>query len=108
MIGLDMDGVYAAGFRVEQPFVIISGRTCDEFERTLRQVNEPNIAIYLRPFGAYGDSKSAALWKAAVINAAEITDFYEDCPIQANYLMAHCVNCLIHRVDNGVYLGLWK
>ena len=106
MIGLDMDGVYGAGFRPDtNDFIIVTGRNIGEYLKTVEECH-PH-PVYCRPFGHTGDCYAAGSWKAYIINIAGLTDFYEDNDIQANIIKTNCLNCKVHKVSNGKYLGLW-
>lgn len=105
-VGLDMDGVYAAGFKVDKPFIIISGRDVSEFSQTVRQVGG-NIAIYLRTKGKFGNGELAGEHKAGLINLFGIEEFYEDDHEQGPYIKANCPNCKVFKVINGQLVGEW-
>lgn len=103
---LDMDGVYGAGFRVNEPFIIISGRTTDEFAATVQQTGG-RIAIYLRTKGNYGDGQLGGEHKAALINALGIVKFYEDDELQARIIQERCPDCKVYNVQNGEFQEEW-
>ncbi len=100
LIGYDCDGVLVP-LRVQLPsqFVIISGRLYDEWVRTLAEIGHYGMPVYLRPYGQYGDIEMAGRWKAEMINALGITDFYEDNTQQANIITASCSQCTVHIVS---------
>lgn len=105
-VGVDMDGVYAAGFRPDKPHVIISGRHIEEFKATVMQTGG-NVPIYLRTKGKYGDGKLAGEHKAGLINLFGIEEFYEDDHEQGPYIKANCPNCKVYKVINGQLVGEW-
>ena len=96
--GYDVDGVLVPRkvFPVH-PYIVISGRRFHEWPRTLTEVGNSS-AIYLRPFGRDGDGNDAAAWKAAIINLAGVTEFWEDDPHQARIISERCPACFVHLV----------
>lgn len=100
MTGFDIDGVLTAGVKPVHPYVAISGRTMDEFDRTVKQIGTGG-AIYLRPFGKFGDATAAGHWKATVIGLVGVTKFYEDDPTQAAIIRMRCPWCTVVMVVNG-------
>lgn len=103
MNGYDCDGVLVPRRVVPvHPFIVISGRKIHEWRRTLAEltaaIGEHPPAVYLRPTGRDGDPTSAGIWKAAVINLAGVTVFFEDDPTQAAIIRERCPACLVHLV----------
>lgn len=105
-VGVDMDGVYAAGFRPDKPHVIISGRTTDEFWQTVQQTGG-RVAIYLRTKGQYGNGQLAGEHKASLVKAFGIEEFYEDDTNQAKMIKEANPDCKVFNVQNGVLKGEW-
>ena len=103
MTGYDIDGVLIPRkVQPQHPFVVISGRRIHEWQRTLSElteaIGEHPPAVYLRPFGRDGDHVAAGIWKAAMINLAGVTEFYEDNPTQAAIIRERCPACIVHMV----------
>jgi hypothetical protein len=97
-VGCDVDGVLAHGFIPPEPeFTVISGRTTDDWERTIGQVGTTR-PIYLRPPGFPGE---AGEWKAVVIRTVGIRRFYEDMPDQAAVIRRICPDCTVVLVKRG-------
>ena len=94
----DIDGVLIPGkVEPQHPYIVISGRMPHDWPRTMVELNSP-VAVYLRSFGADGDHEAAGAWKAAIINLAGVTEFWEDVPKQAEIIHARCPACLVHLV----------
>lgn len=94
MRAYDIDGVLASGVTPKKPYVVISGRTIDEWDKTVGEIGF-NAPIYLRPYGKYGDHLLAGIWKATMINNLGVTEFYEDIPLQAQIIEAMCPQCKV-------------
>lgn len=102
-VGCDVDGVLADGFvPPEADFCVISGRTTDEWARTVAKVGASR-PIYLRPPNFPGE---AAVWKATVIRTTGITRFYEDMPDQARDIRIICPDCVVVLVKQGEIVGV--
>lgn len=100
LIGYDCDGVLIPlKVSVADRFVIISGRLCDEWSRTITEVGRFGMPVYLRPYGVYGDIEAAGRWKSEMINALGVTTFFEDNPRQAEIIRASCSSCSVVMVD---------
>ena len=97
MRGYDVDGVLTAGVIPKSPYVVISGRTLDEWNRTLSDIGT-KVPIYLRPYGLPGDYVLAGKWKAEMIHKLGITEFYEDMPIQIEIIRSACPDCKVIEV----------
>ncbi len=93
--GYDVDGVLVP-CKVEprHPYVVITGRKFHEFPRTLIEVGICS-AVYCRPNGIDGDHQAAGEWKATMINLLEVTEFYEDTPLQAEIIRERCPGCRV-------------
>lgn len=102
LIGYDVDGVATEGVRPNpgEDAVYISGRTRDEFDRTVSCLGTDH-AIYLRPYGEYGDAMLAGTWKAEMIRLLGVTKFYEDNASQASLIKRLCPNCEVVMVIGG-------
>src|SRR4051812_26435160 len=97
MTGYDIDGVLTGGGKPEGRYVVISGRTLDEWDRTIRELGIA-APIYLRPFGKFGDQQAAGHWKATVIAMLGVTIFHEDDPLQAAIIRQRCPWCNVRLV----------
>ena len=97
MRGYDIDGVLTRGVVPIHPYVVISGRLLNEWDRTIAEIGSSH-PIYLRPSGKFGDQMAAANWKARMINAIGVTIFYEDDPVQIAIIRAACPGCRIELV----------
>ena len=91
--GYDLDGVLVPrNVDPIAPFVIISGRTISDWNRTILEVGSL-VPIYLRPYGCHGDRLLAGRWKAEIIAALGVVEFYEDDPVQAEIIRRTCKSC---------------
>ena len=99
MRGYDIDGVLADGTKPIKPYVVISGRLPDEWDRTVQQIGT-KYPIYLRPYGDFGDRDLAGEWKSFIINALGVTEFYDDDPLQLEIIAKNCPNCKTIKVGN--------
>lgn len=86
MTGYDLDGVLTkGGFLPVEPFVIISGRTFQEYDHVCQ--SWARLApLYIRGIGEYGDHVAAALFKSKIIKMLKLARFYEDNEVQARIL----------------------
>lgn len=100
MNGYDIDGVLNRGLIPEKPYIVISGRTVIEWDRTVKQIGI-NAPIYLRPYGKQNDRILAGIWKAEMITKFNIMKFYEDDNRQADIIRRYCPNCEIIMVRKG-------
>lgn len=100
MRAYDIDGVLTAGIKPEKPYVVISGRTIDEWEKTVAEIGT-DAPIYLRPYGAYGDHILAGMWKAEMIKRLGVTEFTEDVPLQAAIIQAYNPDCKINLMEEA-------
>ena len=94
MRGYDVDGVLTAGVKPEKPYVVISGRTIDEWDKTVKEIGI-EAPIYLRPNGEYGDHLLEGIWKAEMITKLGVTEFHEDVEIQYEIIKRYCPNCKV-------------
>ena len=94
MNGYDIDGVLTKKVKPEKPYVVISGRTIDEWDKTIKQIGT-DTPIYLRPYGKFGDVILAGIWKAEMITRFKIDKFYEDDKRQAEIISKYCPWCEI-------------
>lgn len=109
MNGYDIDGVLTAGIIPVDPFIVVTGRPVTRFKETKDWLDKkfPSyIALYIRPTLADNDVKKAGLWKASVIQQANLQNFYEDEELQFNTIKEYLsyfpeLPCKLHRVING-------
>ena len=101
MNGYDIDGVLTRGIIPEKPYIVISGRRIDQWDKTLRQIGT-EAPIYLRPYGTNSDNDMAGFWKAEIITKFRLTDFYEDNHKQARIIKILCPFCNVHMVIGGI------
>lgn len=97
--GYDCDGVLVP--RKVDPrgrFVVISGRQYTEWSRTVAELGT-HAPIYLRPFGQYGDRQAAGEWKAQIILALGVQEFFEDDDYQASIIRERCPGCNVVLVQ---------
>lgn len=97
MRGYDIDGVLTKKIKPIPPCVIVSGRTINEWSKTITQIGT-DYPIYLRPYGRYGDHIMAGIWKSEMITRLGITEFYENEDRQINIIKRYCPNCKIVKV----------
>lgn len=97
MNGYDIDGVLTKGIIPKEPFVIISGRTWSETDLPI-PYRDKAWGIALRGRGIKGDSLDSAIFKSTMIHLWQVLHFYEDDPIQINYLQQACYNCVIMKI----------
>ncbi len=98
-VGCDIDGVLSTGFRPkEEDYVIVSGRTVDEWTRTVEEFGSTR-PIYLRPFGQPGDRVLAGRWKSVIVSGLKLTKFYEDDALQAAIIKDTCPDCEVVLVE---------
>ena len=97
MNGYDIDGTLSAGVIPEEPYVVISGRTWNEWDDS----QSWHVPVAIRGVGVYGDSVDAANFKVTMINLWEVTDYYEDDTRQADIIKANCPYCTVHVVKNA-------
>lgn len=90
--GYDIDGVLTRKVEPVKPYVVISGRTLDEWERTVKEIGV-GAPIYLRPYGQPGDRMLAGRWKAEMIERLDVKEFYEDDRVQAKIIQDNCPGC---------------
>ena len=94
MNGYDIDGVLTKKIKPEKPYVVISGRLINEWDKTIKQIGI-GAPIYLRPYGKYGDDILAGIWKSEIITRFKIDKFYEDSKKQAEIIKKYCPFCEI-------------
>jgi len=97
MRGFDIDGVLTAGYIPEPGDVVISGRTFNEYDDTVKAVAQI-CPVYVRGVGEYGDQLHAGWWKAIMIKLLGITEFYEDSPVQIEIIQRENPEVIIHQV----------
>jgi hypothetical protein len=96
--GYDIDGVLVPRKVTPiHPYIVISGRLFHDWPKTIRELSDIDSAIYLRPFRR-DDVAECGAWKAAIINLAGVTEFFEDDPTQAAVICERCPQCLVHLV----------
>lgn len=108
MKGYDFDGVITRGILPKPGDCIITGRTWHEVERTQKEMKKlgiENIPVYYMPPSWKGLPRKEGLirtgeWKAKMLNELEITEFYEDHPVQKESIEKHW-NGTVHHVVNG-------
>lgn len=105
MTGYDIDGVLTAGIRPEpgSPHVVISGRLHTEWYATVEFLRGLGVtgAVYLRPYGEYGDRKAAGNWKGMMVSLLGCSRFYEDDPYQAALVKEMNPSCDVVLVGKG-------
>lgn len=84
MIGYDIDGTLT-GQESLGGCVVISGRTFAEYDETCKRLAQ-RCPVYIRGVGAYGDQNAAGLFKAQICRMLNVTDYYEDDPVQAQLI----------------------
>lgn len=92
--GYDFDGVLTKGVQPTVPFVIITGRTLERWDKDLERWAE-KAPIYVRPYGARLDNESAMQWKAQVVEWLGIKEFHEDDRTHANYIADKNPDCRV-------------
>ena len=97
MNGYDIDGVLTKKIIPEKPYIVISGRTVDEWDRTVKQIGI-DAPIYLRPYGRHVDVLLAGIWKAEMITRFGIKKFHEDDQRQIDIISRYCPNCEIIKI----------
>lgn len=99
--GYDIDGTLTTGLKPIEPFIIISGRTVQEYDDAAKRL--ASIApLYIRGVGKIGDQQHGGRFKAEIIKILGVDEFYEDDPIQIEIISALCPACRIVRVlPNG-------
>lgn len=98
-VGYDIDGVLTNGFIREKPYVLITGRTINQWEDTIYDFGHLHCPVYLRPFGLPEDQKAAAEWKMNMINWIGLDKYYEDNPEIVRYLKRNCPHTTIVQVN---------
>ena len=96
--GYDIDGVlFPCKIELKRPCVIITGRSFQRWYETMSDLADfRDIPIYLNPVSIEQESlKSAAYWKAQMINDLGITEFYEDIQEQATIISALAPCCKV-------------
>lgn len=98
MRGYDYDGVLSAGVIPQPPFVVVSGRTWAEGVPVVPQAT----CVVIRGTGAFGDRKAAGQFKATMCAVWELTEFWEDDPLQAAVLRRLLPALSVHVVGSPV------
>lgn len=96
--GYDFDRVCSIGINLEQPCVIVSGRTFSEYDDFIKSFAQ-EYPVYIRGVGSRGDAVHAGLHKASIINLLGITEFYEDDPVQMRIILEKCPSCTVYLVS---------
>ncbi len=114
MKGYDYDGVITKGMIPGPDDVIITGRSCSRADvlRTqqdmIRHNVPPGTAVYFMPTAwkapigpsGYEGLLKTGMWKALMIDALELEEFFEDDPIQLQAILVHMKgNCKITKVS---------
>jgi len=89
--------LFDGGVVPQEPFIVISGRTWNEWDDGLRAMSQ-RCPVYIRGVGAYGDHQHAGRFKAMMINFLGVTEFYEDRDDQIAIIEAQCPNCKVIKV----------
>ena len=100
MIGYDIDGVITMGVIPEKDAVIITGRSIEEKERTLKMLEDKGIfnKVYFNNVKIIEKThKVSGKWKAKMIKELKITEFYEDNETQA-FEIIKATDCIVHIV----------
>ncbi len=102
MKGFDFNGVVDTGrFNIEPTDIIVTGNTIAMAPAVLKWLAAHNIScpVYFNPAkdGAF-NREAAGQWKASVIAAAELEEFYEDDPVQAAIISERCPELRLVRV----------
>lgn len=101
LIGSDIDGVLSTGWRPsESEYVIVSGRTLDEWGRTIKELGVEH-PIFLRPYGVPCDRQAAGEWKSLIVSKMGITKFYEDDEVQASIIRENNPGCEVVIIGVG-------
>ena len=104
MDGYDIDGVLVPlNVKPGNDFVIISGRLYTDWKRTIQEVGQYEMPIYLRPNGSSEDGVAAAIWKSEIINKLGVTKFFEDNKLQAEIIRGQCPGCEVHLLGQKVF-----
>lgn len=91
----DYDGVITNGIKPEKGAPIITGRSYEE----VNKVKITGHPVYFNPRG-YTEKNdfNSALWKAEVINALGVEEFYEDNNQQGEIIASLAPNCTIIKI----------
>lgn len=100
MKGYDFDGVITRGYLPGPGDVIITGRSCDQADvvRTIKDMARLGVigprAIYHMPTTWKGLPGNEGLirtgqWKALMIDALELEEYFEDHPLQLQSILDH-------------------
>ncbi len=100
IVGSDFDGTWTRHPEIwGKVDLIITGRSWEEYEDFKDLKEGPDVPVF---FGEYGidqkDRVTRAKHKADVINKIEVTDYYEDDPVDAEVLRILCPYTEIHMV----------
>lgn len=101
-VATDFDGTY--GQKVDpmppqKPRCVISGRTFEEYDKTIMQVAS-KIPVYIRGSGRVGDGVHAGEFKAYMINLLGVTHFLEDNADQIKIIRERCPHVVICKVES--------
>ncbi len=102
MRGFDFNGVVDTGrFRPAPTDIIVTGNTIAMSPGVLSWLVEHDIScpVYFNPDnGGAFNREAAGQWKASVISAAGLEEFYEDDPIQAAIISERCPELRLVKV----------
>lgn len=98
MIGFDYNGVVDVG--IKRPSVrdcIITGNT--HIEGVLDWLHDHGIkcAVYFAPPSAVGGN-AVAVWKSEMVRRLQLSEFYEDDPVQWEIIKDSCPDCKVLKV----------
>jgi len=98
--GYDLDGTLTTGLTPINPYVVISGRTFQEYNELTKELAQ-KVPVYIRGTGNYGDQQHSGRFKAYMINLLGVDEFYEDDPVQIKIITELCKSCKIIQVFPG-------
>src|SRR5437868_15452535 len=101
--GYDIDGTLTTSLKPIKPYVVISGRTLEEYNGLAKQL-AAEVPVYIRGTGKLGDAVHAGSFKARMINILGIKEFYEDDDTQIQVIRRDSPWCKIMKVSpDGSY-----
>ena len=87
LYGYDIDGVAAKNIELKKPYVVISGRTFEEYHKGGHPARlAQDVPVYIRGQGELSDWYEAGKFKAMMVNYLGVTEFYEDSKLQAKFI----------------------
>lgn len=97
LVAYDIDGVLTAGIKPSGNYVIISGRTFEEYDDFAKRA-ALLAPVYIRGTGLKGDRVHAGHFKAMMVKMLGVTEFHEDEDFQIEIIKAINPGCKCIKV----------